>query len=626
MKKEGQLFFILFLFFLTPIIAQPSVNNDSSVIANRIYAHESICLLKNKANLIPIKNLNQKIACISIGCDTINTFQKRLSDYTKITNYNLRTTESESNFSDIKKKLKEYNLIIASFHNLNNSLRKAYGITAQMDEMFQYLTDSLPSAIVIFGSANALYQFSASKRANLLLVSSSDSIDNQDFAAQIIFGGLPAIGKLKIDVQDFFTNGNGVKTKGELRFCYKIPEELGVNPVYLNTKIDSIAELGIRSGAFPGCQVFAAKNGAVFFHKTYGFHTYDSIVPVSKSDLYDFASLTKITGPLPALMKLYDEGNFKLDTKFTVYWPDFKHSNKKNITVRDVLTHQAQLQAWLPLWKKTLNKKGKFKRHTFKNDSSKNYPVKVTEQLYLQKKYRKKIYKAIKKSKLNPEKKYKYSDLPFLLFPAIIEKLTSSNYEYYLKENFYKTMGAYTLTYNPLKHFNKSVIIPTEKDTFFRMEQIHGMVHDESAAMLGGVSGNAGLFGTTIDLAKLMQMYLNKGQYGGIQLISDTTIDEFTRCQFPENENRRGLGFDKPLLKNKENGSTAIDASEKSFGHSGFTGTFAWADPETGILFVFMSNRVYPTRNNSRIYQLNIRPAIHQVLYDVAGRKLEIRN
>ena len=192
----------------------------------------------------------------------------------------------------------------------------------------------------------------------------------------------------------------------------------------------------------------------------------------------------------------------------------------------------------------------------------------------------------------------------------------------YLSDNFYAPLGAHSVTHNPLNHFLKTQIVPTEYDSIFRKQQIHGTVHDEGAAMFGGVSGNAGLFGTAFDLAKIMQMYLNKGNYGGSRFINSSTIEEFTRCQFPENENRRGLGFDKPVLKNKENGFTAPDASEKSFGHSGYTGTFCWADPENGLLFIFMSHRVYPTRKHSKLYQLNIRPSIHQVLYDALKQAL----
>jgi len=409
------------------------------------------------------------------------------------------------------------------------------------------------------------------------------------------------------------------------RLHYVLPQDIGLDSNFIYFQIDSIATNGINERAFPGCQILAAKDGAIFFHKTYGFHTYDSINPVKKADLYDFASVTKITGPLPALMKLYDEGKFKLDTNFAAYWPDFRRSNKKELKIRDILAHQGQLQPWISFWKMTQKKNGGFKGRFIRKDSSKKNPVKIAENLYLHKKYYKKIYKAISKSPLTEQKAYKYSGLSFFVYPELIQRLTGEKYEDYVKNNFYNPLGAKTITYNPLYEFAKSTIIPTEYDSIFRKQQIHGTVHDEGAAMMGGVSGNAGLFGTTLDLAKVMQMYLNCGEYGGIRFISHSTIKEFTRHQFIDNENRRGLGFDKPLLKNKENGSTAIDAGDKSFGHSGYTGTFCWADPETGILFVFMSNRVYPTRNNSKLYQLNIRPAIHQVLYD-AVKELKIKN
>ncbi len=397
------------------------------------------------------------------------------------------------------------------------------------------------------------------------------------------------------------------------------PKEIGLDSSFIYTKIDSIVNKAIQEKAFPGCQVLAAKNGAVFFYKSYGFHTYDSITPVTDTSIYDFASVTKITGPLPAIMKLYEEDKLNLDTPFCTYWTDFKHSNKKNITLREILAHQAQLLPWIPFWKMAYKKNRKVKRNAFKSKTSEKHPIEIAQNMFLHKKYLRKIYKSIKKSTLLEEKKYKYSGLSFFLYPELIKRLTGIDYETYLAENFYKPLGT-NLSYNPLRKFEKSIIVPTEYDSIFRKQQIQGYVHDESAAMLGGVSGNAGLFGTALDLAKIMQMYLNGGTYGGKRLLSDSTIKEFTRCQFPENENRRGLGFDKPLLNNKENGSTAIDASNKSFGHAGFTGTFCWADPKNGILFVFMSNRVYPTRNNSKLYQLNIRPSIHQVLYDAVKR------
>ena len=277
------------------------------------------------------------------------------------------------------------------------------------------------------------------------------------------------------------------------------------------------------------------------------------------------------------------------------------------------------MKAWIPYWRNTVKKNGKFKTGSFKTDSSAKYNEPVITDMYLHKNYRKKIYRAIKKSPVSEEKKLLYSGLGSYLYPSIIENLTGQDYETFLKSEIYRPLGAYSLTYNAHLHFPLEQIVPTENDTFFRMKQIHGYVHDEGAAMMGGVSGNAGLFGNALDLAKLMQMYLNMGYYGGKQYISQNTLKEFSSYQYPDNENRRGLGFDKPLIGNQElpesEAYPARSASPSSFGHSGYTGTFTWVDPEENILYIFFSNRVYPTRENSKLYDLNIRTSIQQAIY-----------
>ncbi len=407
------------------------------------------------------------------------------------------------------------------------------------------------------------------------------------------------------------------QTKSEKKYPvlrYVSANSLGIDSVFLYSKLDSIANLGIREHAFPGCQILAAKNGAVFFHKTYGFHTYDSINAVKKTDLYDWASVTKITGTLPAIMKLYDEGKLNLDTPFSVYWKQFRHSNKKNVSLREILAHQAQLQPWLPFWRKALKANNKFKHSVIRNKPAKNFTCQIADNMYVNKRFQKKIFRQIKKSDLLPKKGYRYSGLAFFIFPKLIENITGENYEEYVKKNFYRPLGANSVTYNPISHFKKSQIIPTEYDSIFRKQQMQGYVHDEGAAMMSGVSGNAGLFGTAADLAKIMLMYQNGGAYGDTRYISDKVLRQFTKYQYVKN--RRALGFDKPDPLNKNDFYTAKDADESSFGHSGFTGTFCWADPKTGILFVFMSNRVYPTRKNKKLYSLNIRPVTHQVVYE----------
>ncbi|MDA8972582.1 serine hydrolase [bacterium] len=408
-----------------------------------------------------------------------------------------------------------------------------------------------------------------------------------------------------------------LKATKSTKLSYDIPTSVGMDSLFLHQKIDSIANEAIEAKAFPGMQVLIAKSGKIVFHKAYGFHTYEDEKNVQLTDLYDFASVSKITTALPALMKLHGEGRFDLDKSLKTYFPKFINSNKSDLNYREILAHQAGLKPWIPYWTTTIKKNGNYKWRTLKNKRTKNYNIKITDNLFLHKKFKKRIYKAIFKSPVSNVKEYKYSGLAFYLFPEIIAEMTNMDFESYLKKEIYEPIGATTLTYNPKRFFSKDRIIPTERDTFFRKIQIHGTVHDEGAIMMGGVSANAGLFGTAIDLAKLMQLFLNGGSYDGRQIIAKESIDEFTKYQFPENNNRRGLGFDKPLLKyNYDESSVAKDASPSSYGHSGYTGTFVWVDPEYELIYIFFSNRVFPTRNNRKIYEMNVRPNIHQIIYD----------
>jgi CubicO group peptidase (beta-lactamase class C family) len=289
-----------------------------------------------------------------------------------------------------------------------------------------------------------------------------------------------------------------------------------------------------------------AVNGIVILRKSYGYHTYNKRQKVQNSDLYDLASVTKISGPLPLLMQLNGRGVLDLDRPFSDYWSDWKNrlfhcSNKDTLTLRQILAHQARLVPYLGFWRET-KRDGRFKRHLYRLEASPDFPYQVDEHLYLKERFKKKIYRMIRRSDLLPDTEYRYSGLSFLVYPEMISQMTGTSYEELLYSEVYKPLGAARLVYNPLKKgFTKSDIPPTEVDLFYRESQVHGRVHDEAAAVFGGVSGNAGLFGNTNDLAKLMQMYLNKGSYGGQQIIPEPVMDEFTRVQFPKNENRRGL-------------------------------------------------------------------------------------
>lgn len=394
----------------------------------------------------------------------------------------------------------------------------------------------------------------------------------------------------------------------------------------LKFRVDSIVNKAIKKKAFPGAQLLVAQHGKIIFHNAYGFHTYDSLQPVGLSDLYDLASITKTLGPLPALMKLVDEGKLDLDVPFSKYWkPWRKYKNKKDLTLREILAHQSGLKPYTVFLNKVLNNKKQFKRRFIRNRKSKRFSKKAYKNLYAKTRFNRKMYRMINRSEVSEEKKYLYSGLTFLLFPELIEQLTGKDYETYLRTNFYDVVGSKTLRFLPMSHHFTNKIVPTEVDTLYRHTLTKGWVHDENASLLGGVSGNAGLFGNAVDVGNMMQMFMQFGKFNGKQVLSEKVVREFIKVQYPENKNRRGLGFDKPLLNNRElaleDAYPAPEVSPQSFGHSGFTGTFTWADPVHQMVFVFLSNRVYPTRENRNLYELNIRSAVQQVFYEAMDAK-----
>ncbi|OEK04847.1 hypothetical protein BFP71_15520 [Roseivirga misakiensis] len=398
-----------------------------------------------------------------------------------------------------------------------------------------------------------------------------------------------------------------------------------VNPIgfdvkKLDAEIETIMKRAIDSMAFPGGQVLIARKGLVFYHKAFGYHTYAKENKVQLTDLYDLASVTKTTAATLALMKLYDLGLFDPDQTMGYYFPKVAKGKKKELIMRDVLAHQAGLKAWIPYWSVSQKKNGRYRNRTVKSDSSAKYPYRISSSgLFMHKDFiEKRIYKLIRKSKVSDDKKYLYSGLTFYLIPDLVKRLTGKTFEEFLYDEFYIPLNAETLRFNAGELFPLERIVPTELDSFFRMQQLHGVVHDEGAAMMLGVSGNAGLFSNAEDLAKVYQMLLNGGEFDGKRYLSQDAITEFTRCQFCKSGNRRGLGFDKPLVQYDANlSSVAKDASPESYGHTGYTGTLVWADPANDLLFIFLSNRVYPTRNNSKIYQLNVRPDIHNLVYEL---------
>lgn len=597
-------------------------------------ATQALILLKNNQNRIPLQGLDTlKMAYLRFGNTPNDSLYLGLGKYLPIDRLQMPVFQDDTlQKAWIVQQQNRYNLLVLDV--LDHSWTGLEPESYQHLDQIRALMDALPCIVYIQGDGFIFHVAPWLEEADQLLIGPQHLPFTSFVAAQIIFGALPAAGILPAPLPGTrFQRGAGLKTKPLSRLAYAPPAYAGMDEKLLSDSIGSIVQQGIEAGAFPGAQVLVAKDGKVVFHEAYGYHTYEKKQTVSTADIYDLASVTKISSALLGLMKLHGEGRFDLDAPLQQYFPRAKGTNKADIPFRPMLAHKARLLSWIPFWRSTLkgnaqypwkkkwDKEGinqfRFKAKTFETDSSARFPIRITDGLWLHKAYKeRRIYKGILKSPLNENPGYVYSDLLFHLLPETLSNLTGQDYQTYLAEQFYHPLGAYTFTYLPLLKFPQELIVPTEVDTFFRMKALHGTVHDEGAAMLGGVSGNAGLFASANDMAKLMSLYLNFGHYGGQQLLDSASVREFTRYQYPEEGNHRGLGFDKPLLPfDSAKSLHAAAASPGSFGHSGYTGTFVWADPDAGLIYIFFSNRVYPTRNNPLISTLGIRPRIHEVLY-----------
>lgn len=593
-------------------------------------AVQATTLLQNKKAIVPLQRLDTlRIGYIQIGVGQDSRFYDMAQRFTSVDQL---TSPVELDSTWLENTRTKYNLLLLEIQDI--SVGGQVPMAYNQKELIKGLTKSLNCISLITGDGSIFQAMPWLGETNTLLIAPNRMTAAPALAAQIIFGGMPATGKLLGPMRGTrFRRGDGATTTAT-RLGYTPADYVEMDAQFLAKNIKAIIEEGIREGAFPGAQVLIAKAGKVIYHEAFGFHTYDNLQKANKGDIYDLASITKISAPLPALMKLHGEGKFDLDAPLKEYFPQFKYSNKKKLSYRKMLSHQAGLRPWIPYWRGTLSWNAKypwqtkwdkerindfnFRSKTFQQDSSEKHSFRVTDQLWLHKNYTKQIYKAIKKSPLREEEGYAYSGLLFYLLPEIIENISEQNYEQYLNEHFYHKLSA-KLTYRPLDHYSTNKIVPTERDTFFRMQLLHGQVHDEGAAMMSNLSGNAGLFGTANGLAKLMTLYLNEGSYGGEQLIAPESVRTFTKRYYAENNNRRALGFDKPLLiYDAENSAVAEAASQASYGHSGYTGTFTWVDPEQELIYIFLSNRVFPSRANRQIYELNIRPRIHQVIYDAS--------
>ncbi len=591
------------------------VTGPNSQIIKRKLIENAMTLVRNKDNTLPIKDVaNKKVASLAIGASSTTTFQRYLGKYDDISLN--RTDKSVSNASTLLSRLKSYDEVIVSLHDMSSRSSKNFGVTNGAINFLGQLQNITNVTLVVFGNPYSLKYFDGIE--TILECYDEDPI-TQQVAAQCVYGALPIKGKLPITASDKSRFGDGVETNAIMRLKYDIPESVGMDSRIL-LSIDTIAKEAITQKATPGLQVLAIKNGTVVFNKSYGHHTRKKQKKLQTTDIFDLASVTKIMASTVSVMKLYDEGKINIDNGIGNHLSLAQGTNKSNISIRSIMAHHGRLLAWIPFYKETITSSKKnpqpSKKYYRKSESGK-FNIPVTSSLFLDENYPQEVWKQIWESELRERSGYKYSDLGFYMMAAMIKENSGKPIDQYCKDEFYHPLGLSRTMFNPLNRFSKSEIVPSEYDKYFRRQTIQGNVHDMGAAMLGGVSGHAGLFSTADDLAIMSQMLLNGGYYGGKQYLNSSTIRTFT-TRFP-GSTRRGIGFDMKETNPAKSQNVSEKASYNTYGHTGFTGTAIWIDPDNDLVYIFLSNRTYPSMNNFKLNKLDIRPRIQTVLYEAMG-------
>lgn len=584
-------------------------------LANQLF-EASVTLLRNQDVIIPLKKNDSRKALLTIGYDKASILKEQIEKSgIDIEAFQMPRNAEMTQISKLEQELKKFDEIIVSIENTNILSQRNFGIEKSAIELVNKLSQSKKIILNIFASPYALDLFDLNSNYKAIIIGYQDRAEAKKAVSAVLTGSKQAQGKLPVDLKSGFKAGTGLAVNIESPMQEMLPMTTIELPIKYIKKIDSIALEGIKKKAYPGCQVLAMMDGQMLYHKNFGYLTYDESEAVTDSSIYDLASLTKILASTLAVMKLYEDGKLSLDKSLGDYFPYLLDTDKSGIRLIDILAHQSGFDGWIPYYLQTITKEG-FDSRIYSEKMSPEFPLRVADGLYINRTYKHKLFDEIAASRLK-KKEYRYSDLGFYFIPEIIALTTNEEFDLYLDRVFYHPMGLKNILFRPLSRFSKNQIAPTENDLEFRKRQLRGTVHDQGAALMGGISGHAGLFGNATDVAMIMQMLLNKGQYKGMQLLKEETVDYFTTAHFTQNKNRRGIGFDKPPLDPKDKSrSIAMAASMQSYGHTGFTGTMAWADPNNGLVFVFVSNRVYPDAKINRLAQLDIRSNIHELLYE----------
>jgi len=592
------------------------INTIEDELLHRDLIKNALTVLKQDADNLPVKNLkDHKIAYVSLGDGNGDHFVNMMQNYTKV------DVVKASHLNDLNEKLKAYDLVIVGFHKSDANPWKSYKFSNQDLVWLEEIARGNKVLLDVFASPYSLLQVSSFANIENILVSYQNSKLSQELSAQAIFGAFEVKGKLPVSIVDEFSLGSGITTKSLNRFEYTLPEAVDVSSKRLED-IDAYLDTIIKYKMAPGAQVLVARKGKVIYNKSFGYQTYDKRRKIENSHVYDLASLTKILASLPVIMKLEEDKKLSIFSNLGDILPSYKESNKDKLNLKQMLSHTAGLSAWIPFYTKTLDEvTKKISKEYYSTKKTNLFPIKVAKNLYLKKDYKDSIHTIIKDSDLRRRKNYKYSDLGYYIIKDIIETKYDKRIDEVVDEIFYQSLGLSRTGYLPLGKFHWEEVVPTELDDYYRNQLLRGYVHDMGAAMQGGVGGHAGLFANANDVAKIMQVYLNEGSYGGVEYFKPETVQKFNKRYYASARNRRGLGFDKPQINSKEQPTCGDCVSDKSFGHSGFTGTYTWADPENGIVYVFLSNRTFPKMTNRKLIKSNIRTKIQRVIQDAVFKQ-----
>ncbi|MBD3628727.1 glycoside hydrolase family 3 N-terminal domain-containing protein [Cyclobacterium sp.] len=587
-------------------------NFGTKALIEQLYA-SSITVLNNQDEAIPVRHLDMgQMASLTLGGKG-ETFKSFLDKYAAFTHYTLRTNSNRDNYAAMEANLKDYNTIVVGVMGMTNNSRRNFGLNEEEIAFINRLQETHQVITVVFGNAYSAAKFREQK--NLVLVYEENEF-TESLAPQVIFGGRPGTGKLPISLDQGWALGHGIQTATLDRLAYSTPEAQNMDSREL-LKIDRLMEKAIADKATPGGTVLVAKNGSVVLEKSYGHYDYSKSQAVTENTLYDLASLTKVMATTQAIMFLEGRGFIDLDEKLETYLPELAGSNKADIRIRDILTHEAGLLPYIPHFTQTLEG-SEWKREYYSRNNQPPFTLPVADGVFAHHSLPDSLWKWTVDSDLRYKGSksrgysYRYSDVGMYILHRLIETMVNQPMNEFLEQQFYSPLGMNHFGFLPLQKFDQSQIAPTEDDRLFRKTLVQGYVHDPGAALYGGVAGHAGLFGTANDLAKLMQMMLQGGKYGAVEILDQETIDKFTSKQ--SFQSRRALGWDKPDPE-KDKGPTGNLAPPGTFGHTGFTGTAAWADPENQLIYIFLSNRVHPDAGNNRLLRDNVRSDIQDIVY-----------